>query len=324
MVRCHGPEDVAEVIAFAREHGIGIAVRSGGHSFAGYSSTSGIVIDLTPQRSVVLTGGVAKVGAGTRLGELYDALLPHGLAIPAGTCPSVGIGGLTLGGGHGILGRMYGLTLDHLTRARVVLASGRVVDCDERDHADLFWALRGAGSGNFGVVTSFTFRPRPAPRLTSPWPATWQDWAAGGPGELAADLALTAPADRADPVVEVFGAVARNQQDAGELLDDLAARVGSAATSDFRAELSFRDTVRRQAGNDQAGQPRMHRFAKSEFFDRPLPDQAIVALVDGVTRRRAPGQHRSVLFAPGAAPATGPRPTPPPSPTAASSSCSST
>jgi len=204
VVRCHGPEDVAEVIAFAREHGIGIAVRSGGHSFAGYSSTSGIVIDLTPQRSVVLTGGVAKVGAGARLGELYDALLPHGLAIPAGTCPSVGIGGLTLGGGHGILGRMYGLTLDHLTGARVVLASGRVVDCDEGDHADLFWALRGAGSGNFGVVTSFTFRPRPAPRMTSfrlVWPysraaavvAAWQDWTAGGPGELAADLALTAP-----------------------------------------------------------------------------------------------------------------------------------
>jgi FAD/FMN-containing dehydrogenase len=76
VVRCHGPEDVAEVIAFAREHGIGIAVRSGGHSFAGYSSTSGIVIDLTPQCSVVLTGGVAEVGAGARLGELYDALLP--------------------------------------------------------------------------------------------------------------------------------------------------------------------------------------------------------------------------------------------------------
>jgi FAD/FMN-containing dehydrogenase len=309
VVRCHGPEDVAEVIAFAREHGIGIAVRSGGHSFAGYSSTSGIVIDLTPQRSVVLTGSVAKVGAGARLGELYDALLPHGLAIPAGTCPSVGIGGLTLGGGHGILGRMYGLTLDHLTGARVVLASGRVVDCDQRDHADLFWALRGAGSGNFGVVTSFTFRPRPAPRMTSfrlVWPysraaavvAAWQDWAADGPGELAADLALTAPADRADPVVEIFGAVARDQQDADELLDDLAARVGSAPASDFRAELSFRDTVRHQAGSDQVGQARIHRFAKSEFFDRPLPDQAIVALVDGVTRRRAPGQHRSVLFAP--------------------------
>ena len=309
VVRCHGPEDVAEVITFARTQGIGIAIRSGGHSFAGYSSTTGIVMDLAPQHGVVVIDGAARIGPGTRLGELYDALLHHGLAIPAGTCASVGVGGLTLGGGHGVLGRMYGLTLDHLTGAQVVLASGRIVDCDERHHADLFWALRGAGSGNFGVVTSFTFRPRPAPRLTNfrlVWPysrapaavAAWQDWAARGPDELAADLALTAPADQADPVAEIFGAVARDQRDADELLGDLAARVGSAAASDFRAELSFRDTVRFQAGHAQAGPARVHRFAKSEFFDQPLPDQAIAALVNGLTRQRALGQRRSVQFAP--------------------------
>jgi FAD/FMN-containing dehydrogenase len=309
VVRCRGPEDVAETIAFARARGIGIAPRGGGHSYAGHSSTGGIVIDMSPQRSVVLSDDVATVGAGARLGEVYDALLRHGLAIPAGTCPSVGIGGLALGGGHGVLGRVYGLTLDQLTGARIVLASGKVIDCDEGRHADLFWALRGAGGGNFGVVTSFTFRLRPAPRMTNfrlAWPysraaavvAAWQDWATRGPDELAADLTLTAPPDRAEPVVEVFGAVLHGQREADELLDDLAARVGSAAASDFRAELSFRDTVRCQAGSDHSGPGRVHRFGKSEFFDQPLPDQAIAALVDGVGRPRAPGQHRCVQFAP--------------------------
>ena len=179
VVRCHGPEDVAEVIAFAREHGIGIAIRSGGHSFAGYSSTSGIVIDLTTQRSVVLTGGVAKVGAGARLGELYDALLPDGLAIPASTCPSVGIGGLTLGGGHGILGRMYGLTLDYLTGARVVLESGQLVDCDEGDHAGARAPEQQMHAAKAWVMASWaTVRPCGSGRVYPNFPIP--TWTTGG------------------------------------------------------------------------------------------------------------------------------------------------
>jgi FAD/FMN-containing dehydrogenase len=151
------------VLAFARRHHLATATSSGGHSFAGYSCRRGIVIDVTPMASVVVAGGVAQVGAGVRLGDLYERLGAHGLTVPAGTCPSVGIGGLALGGGHGILGRAWGLTLDHLLGAQVVLADGRVVVCDEQHHPDLFWALRGAGAGNFGVVTSFSFQPRPAP-----------------------------------------------------------------------------------------------------------------------------------------------------------------
>jgi FAD/FMN-containing dehydrogenase len=123
----------------------------------------------------------------------------------------VGIGGLTLGGGHGILGRAYGLTLDHLIGAQVVLADGRVAVCDDHHDGDLFWALRGAGAGNFGVVTSLTFRPRPAPASMAnfhlAWPheqataviAAWQRWAPAGPGELAADLELAAAADPPPP-----------------------------------------------------------------------------------------------------------------------------
>src|SRR6266508_3328614 len=115
----------------ARRTGLPTAARSGGHCFAGRSSTEGIVVDTRPMRSVSVDGGQARIGAGARLGEVYDALAAHELTIPAGCGPTVGIAGLTLGGGLGILGRTHGLTCDHLLAARVVLADGRVVDCDD-------------------------------------------------------------------------------------------------------------------------------------------------------------------------------------------------
>jgi hypothetical protein len=322
VVRCAAPEDVAQALAFARRHGLPVAVRSGGHCRAGYSSTRGMVIDVTPMRTVTVAGKVASVGAGARLGELYERLMEHGLTIPAGTCPSVGISGLTLGGGHGILGRAYGLTLDHLLGAQVVLADGRVADCDNHHHGDLFWAVRGAGAGNFGVVTSLTFRTRPAPASMAnfhlAWPhhqataviAAWQQWAPNGPGELAADLVLTATGDLdAEPAVEVYGAVLGTRHAADGLLDDLIAMVGSDPLSRACAALSYRDTVRYQAAPGDAdgqaasalhGQPsrQRHRFSKSEFFDQPLPGQAIAALAENLASGRVPGQERIVEFAP--------------------------
>jgi FAD/FMN-containing dehydrogenase len=186
IVLCRAPADVSETISFARRSGLKTATRSGGHCFAGYSSTSGMVVDVSPMRSVSVSGGVATVGTGARLGDVYDSLDEHGLTIPAGCGPSVGIAGLTLGGGLGILGRKYGLTSDQLLAAQIVLADGRVVECDEHHDRELFWALRGAGGGNFGVVTSLTFNTIPAPAATVfhlIWPHTlapalidaWQD-----------------------------------------------------------------------------------------------------------------------------------------------------
>jgi FAD/FMN-containing dehydrogenase len=331
VVSCAAAGEVAQALAFARRNGLAVAVRSGGHCFAGFSSARGLVVDVSPLRSVDVADGVVRVGAGARLGELYERLLEHGLTVPAGTCPSVGIGGLALGGGHGILGRAYGLTLDHLAGAEVVLADGRVAICDEHRDGDLFWALRGAGAGNFGVVTSLTFRPRPAPASMAnfhlAWPheraaaviAAWQRWAPPGPVELAADLELTAAGDRAiAPTVAVYGAVLGTRRDADRLLDELTALAGADPASRVCSELSFRDTVRYQAAPDAGGgqmapgaaegqaKPapagdsarRCHRFTKSEFFDRPLPSQAIAALAGHLAGQRTPGQDRSVMFAP--------------------------
>src|SRR5215211_7550392 len=137
VVLCESPADVADALSLARRSGLPTATRSGGHCFAGRSSTQGIVIDVTPMSSVSVSAGVTTVGAGARLGDIYDALDVHGVTIAAGCGPTVGIAGLTLGGGLGILGRKHGLTSDQLVGAQVVLADGRVVDCDVHHDEEL-------------------------------------------------------------------------------------------------------------------------------------------------------------------------------------------
>src|SRR6185436_5258535 len=128
----------------------------------GRSSTTDVLIDVGPMRTVEVQDGLVAVGAGTLLCDLYDALAPHGRTVAAGCGPHVGIAGLTLGGGLGILGRLHGLLCDSLLEADVVLAGGRLVTCDALREPDLFWALRGAGGCSFGVVTSLTFATLPA------------------------------------------------------------------------------------------------------------------------------------------------------------------
>jgi FAD/FMN-containing dehydrogenase len=315
VVRCAAPQDVAETIALARRWGLHIAARSGGHCFAGRSSTSGVVIDVAPLSSVSVAGGVATVGAGARLGDLYDALAEHGATIPAGCGPTVGIAGLVLGGGMGILGRRYGLTADHLVAAEVVLADGRVVACDDHHDGDLFWALRGAGGGNFGVVTSLVFDTLPAAATTAfhlAWPdtdaaaviAAWQEWAPAAPEELAASLLVTASGDVGrPPVVNVFGAMLGSAAATDGLLDELVVRVGGEPTSAVRRSLPYRETKRYLAdlGDAMAGGEASapgHDSSRSEFFRRPLPADAIAALVGNLSNGRVAGQARELDFTP--------------------------
>ena len=160
IVQAADAGDVATAIGFACRNDIEIAVRSGGHSLAGHSTGDGVlVIDLRGMRGlhVDLAAGTAWVGAGMTAGEVTGALAAHGMAIPFGDTGSVGIAGLTLGGGIGWLARKHGLAIDALQAVEIVTADGEVRTVSATEEPDLFWALRGGG-GNFGVVTRFQYR----------------------------------------------------------------------------------------------------------------------------------------------------------------------
>ena len=321
IVLCATPQDVSETISFLHRHGLENAIRSGGHCFAGHSSTQGVLIDVSPMYSVLVSGSAATIGAGARLGKVYEALQEHNVTIPGGTCPPVGIAGLTLGGGLGILGRKYGVTSDLLAGAQIVLADGRLLECDESHHTDLFWALRGAGSGNFGVVTSLVFRTVPVPEITNfhlKWPfrhavsiiESWQRWAPNGPDELAASLKITTTGDLDQPPsVDVYGALMGTESDATGLLDELVAQSGSDPASASSKQMTFSETRRfwahlgaAEAASPEDVQPELaqqpYLFTKSEFFRRTLPTEAITALVENLPLGRVSGESRELDFMP--------------------------
>src|SRR5262245_10844465 len=160
IVRAADADDVARVVTLARDAGLELAVRSGGHSVAGHSvSDGGIVLDLSELRALDIEPGRRTAWAQTGLtaGEYSQAAAAHGLATGFGDTASVGIGGITLGGGVGYLVRKHRMTIDDLLAAEIVTADGQLLHTDEQEHPDLFWAIRGGG-GNFGVATRFEFR----------------------------------------------------------------------------------------------------------------------------------------------------------------------
>jgi FAD binding domain/Berberine and berberine like len=312
VVLCRTPGDVVEAIAFARRSGIEVAVRSGGHDFAGRSSGPGMVLDLTPMHSLEVSDGLATVGPGFRLGDLYAALAQHEVTIPGGCGATVGIGGQALGGGLGLLGRSRGLTSDQLVAAQVVLADGRVVECDEQRHADLFWALRGAGALGHGVATRLTLHTLPEPAATSfhlKWPyelasaliAAWQGWSPTRPDGLAASLLVTVGGDaHADPVVHLFGSMIGSETETSALLDEFVSVAGADPASSERAHMRYGSLksylVERGPGDqeDEDGRP----YMKSEFFREPLPAGAVEALVELFVQGRRPGEARKLDFMP--------------------------
>jgi FAD/FMN-containing dehydrogenase len=163
IARCVDVADVQTALKFGRENSLLAAVRGGGHSGPGLGSCDdGLVIDLSAMKGVRVdpAARTVRVGPGCTQGDMDHATHAFGLAVPAGIVSTTGIGGLTLGGGHGYLARKHGLTIDNLIEADVVLADGSFVTANDKQHQDLFWALRGGG-GNFGVVTSFVYRAHP-------------------------------------------------------------------------------------------------------------------------------------------------------------------
>ncbi|WP_052223081.1 FAD-binding oxidoreductase [Novosphingobium malaysiense] len=172
IARCASVDDVVAAVRHAAARGMTAAARCGGHSVSGASlPENGLVIDLSGVKDIEVDreARVAHVGGGALLGELDAATQAHGLAVTAGIEPETGVGGLALGGGIGFLARKLGLTIDNLIGAQVVLADGSVVEANESEHPDLFWAIRGGG-GQFGIVTRFDFRLHPiGPDIITAW-----------------------------------------------------------------------------------------------------------------------------------------------------------
>ncbi len=306
-----GPHDVATCLAFVRKFGVRVATRSGGHSYAGWSGTSGLIIDVSDLAEVNVAGATATVGAGTRLIDFYDGLAARDRAVPGGSCPTVGIAGLTLGGGVGVTARAHGLTCDNLEAVQIVTAGGAVIDADATHHQDLFWACRGGGGGNFGVVTSFTFRTHPAPEpvlffLSWPWSQAaqviraWQSWAPHAPDALWSNMHLAAAPGGGEPTVEVGGCYLGSVGGAASLLDDLYARVGAHPATYFLEQTSYLHAMLVEAGCSSVGvrachlpwyrnggQLRRHpQYAKSDFYTRPLTSAGIATLMRGIESMR--------------------------------------
>ena len=163
IVKCHDQLDVVNAVHYARKNNMEVSVRGGGHNGAGLAVVdNGLVIDLSNMKEIKIDTATktASVGAGCTWGNVDRATHEHGLAVPSGIISTTGVGGLTLGGGHGYLTRKYGLTIDNLLSADVVLANGDFVHASKDKNPDLFWALRGGG-GNFGIVTTFKFQLHP-------------------------------------------------------------------------------------------------------------------------------------------------------------------
>ena len=159
LARCASVEDIRVCLQWAQEHKVPFVGRSGGHSYAGYSTTPGLMIDLSQMDSLTSdSSGLVKVGAGARNATLYSKLPPLSRAVTHGRCKEVGVGGLVLGGGVGFNMRWRGLLIDQLVATELMTADGKVHQCRKDKNPDYLWACKGGGGGNFGINTSFTFQ----------------------------------------------------------------------------------------------------------------------------------------------------------------------
>jgi hypothetical protein len=310
VVLCRSVSDVVGAIRYATATGDRVVPRGGGHCFAGRSSTDGIVLDLSGLDGIrVADDRVATIGAGARLAHVYAALHAGGLTLPAGCGPTVGIAGLTLGGGIGLLGREHGLTCDRLVGARVVLADGSVVDCDHDHEPDLFWGLRGAGGGQFGVVTALRFDTVPEPtttRIEARWSdiaiedlvGAWQAWAPDAPDELTANLTLES--DPGAPVqATLFGASTLAEGPTRELLREFTDRSGVAPTTELRAGLPFHDLKSTFA--DPPRVPGENVRMRSEFFSHTMSGRTLASLLTQLGEPRTEGRRQLTFTAMGGA-----------------------
>ncbi len=314
--------DVQRLIDFARTHQLAPIPRCGGHSYAGYSTGSGLIVDVSPLNGVSVAGSVATVGAGTRLVDLYSACAGAGVLVPGGSCPTVGIAGLALGGGVGVLGRRYGLTADAMRSARVVSADARVLTANASSEPDLYWASRGGGGRNFGVVTAFEFATAPIPPLALftleyPWAAAadllgaWAQWVAGAPDELWSNCLLLS-AGPSGLIARATGVYVGEVAALSDLLGGLQRAIAATPSTDYVRADSYPTAMLVEAGCAEITLAQCHLSApgsagtlarsafaaKSAYFAAPPSPAALAAITGAVEsfQRELPGLGGGLAF----------------------------
>lgn len=299
IVYCQRVRDVANAVKWAREHGVPVRARSGGHSYEAFSILdNGVVIDVSGMDRVYVDrkNGIATIEAGTALLPLYETLWREGVTIPGGTCPTVGIAGLALGGGFGMLTRRLGMLCDSLKAVQMVNAKGEIVYADESSNYDLLWASRGGGGGNFGIVTLLVFKVHPVSSVCVydiAW--NWQDahkviraWQAWAPF---VDERLTS-------ILDLFTKEYGRVTSAGEFTGDeseLRRLIRPLAAAGRPVSVKIRTLPYIEAVKKFSGGPGPHPFKNTgAFIYECLPDAAIDTLMRFM--ETSPGKENSIEF----------------------------
>lgn len=323
IIKCASVADVQNGLAFVQKNGFLVTPRCGGHSWGGTSTINGVVLNVTPMNAIqVNNDGTAVVGAGARVAEVYDTLISQGVCIPSASCLTVGISGVTMGGGIGILDRKFGLTCDNLLSADVVTADGRLLTCDDTHEPDLFWAIRGGGGGNFGVATSFTFRTHPIQDITeagaiflnADFPAVfkaWQQWPQSLPDNIWGQIIMYSQGGGFSVRAFCLGTASEMQPywDAFVASTGATPYPGDATTpAPYVTQRSYRDTVWAMCGglslNECSTQDysptgkvaRYDEMLSSDFFNSLIPDAGISELVQIMDDARTAGTPISYIF----------------------------
>ena len=300
ILRVANPDDVVAGLAFARNTRTPVALRSGGHSYTGWSAGGAagtgvprsLVISTAALDSIRISadGASVTIGPGAHLLDVYQRLAAAGRAIGGGSCATVGIGGLTLGGGLGVLVRSFGLTCDQLTGVRLVTADGHVHEVSSTREPDLFWACRGGGGGTLGVVTSLTFRTQPAPdvlmfEVVFPWSAAaevvaaWQRWAPTADRRLWSSLKLLGGSlHPSGPRVAVIGSWTGPKTGADASVDGFVRDTGATPLRHTARATSYGSAMRADAGSGA----RVSEAATSSIGTRRLTTAQIGTLLDQV------------------------------------------
>lgn len=307
LLRCQGVDDVRASLDFLTSQRVPFSVRSGGHCFGDLSSSDSVIIDLSEMNQVVPENESVRVGPGALSDHLSRTLASQGRVIPTGGCPWVAVGGLSLAGGFGFLGRRYGLTTDQVEGMQVVTAEGRVLEVSADDEPDLFWALRGAGTAGLGIVSELVLRTWPLHEMTicrGAWRLNhavglidrWQHWISEVSNSVNLELGLYGP-DYSDQAsyIELFGIVLGDQGDAAAHLREVRSFLGPLArklqtwalpgkvAADYLVGL-LDHKVQKAWEPSRPYREIGYQFTRSDFFDEPL---SIEAIRDWIARFKA-------------------------------------